>query len=189
TIKEIKQQAYILDYYRSKFQLDIFKSTKSYIYNSKQLDYLTKRSSLFLLKHFQKVYLNLNNSKKIQNQSKYYIAGLNEDVEAKCLPTGYLTSKKLTKNTYDKCNKLFSKLNGKVYIYGHAYHIDCYEKMHSTCNYCLQYYKKGIFSKINSFIKRLEKNDNDKLTKDDLDKDLEPELDNNYINNDDSDND
>ncbi|CAG8788484.1 11667_t:CDS:2, partial [Racocetra fulgida] len=120
---------------------------------------------------------------------KYYIAGLNENVELKCLPTGYLTSCKPTKDTCDKCKKSFNKLNRKVYICGHAYYTNCYNNLHLTCNYCLQYYKKGIFSNIKLFLKRLEKTGNDKLTKDDLEEEnLEEEIDDNYNYNSDSDN-
>ena len=56
--------------------------------------------------------------------------------------------------------------NGKVWICGHGYHLNCYNFLNNGCNHCEQYYKKGIYKNIDSFLKRLEKG-KDELTEED----------------------
>jgi hypothetical protein len=56
---------------------------------------------------------------------------------------------------------LSKKLNdGEVLICGHGYHFECYQSMEYSCHHCVEYYKRGIYSNVNSFLDRLEKGPN-----------------------------
>ncbi|RIB21323.1 hypothetical protein C2G38_2176936 [Gigaspora rosea] len=66
-----------------------------------------------------------------------------------------------------EASKICCDDNSMVYVCGHDYHDACYNK---KCKYCEEYYKRGIFKNVNSFLKRIEKGEN-KLTKEDLDDD------------------
>ncbi|PKC08025.1 hypothetical protein RhiirA5_410749, partial [Rhizophagus irregularis] len=61
--------------------------------------------------------------------------------------------------------------NGVVLACGHGYHPVCYGR---RCVYCENFYKKGIFENVNSFLKRVEKG-TDTLTQDDLDDEINEE--------------
>lgn len=43
---------------------------------------------------------------------------------------------------------------------GHGYHYECYQILEYGCRYCEEYYKRGIYSNVNSFLERLEKGPN-----------------------------
>ena len=104
----------------------------------------------------------MKKSKKI-NKNEYYLATLNQKVKLKCLPAGYHTSKPPSYNICDYCNQKFKCLDkeeGKMLICGHAFHYKCYAKRNNKCNYCLEFYKKGVVFNVNSYIKRLERDDN-----------------------------
>ena len=45
-------------------------------------------------------------------------------------------------------------------ICDHAFHYKCFAERNNRCNYCLEFYKKGVVSNVKSYIKRLEKDDN-----------------------------
>ena len=45
-------------------------------------------------------------------------------------------------------------------ICGHAFHHKCLAEKNNRCNYCLEFYKRGVVSNVNYYKKRLEKNDN-----------------------------
>ncbi|KAF0520753.1 hypothetical protein F8M41_016138 [Gigaspora margarita] len=124
-----------------------------------QLDYLIKKSSLFLLEHFQKIFQNIGKSKiipiipnKDREKNKFFMATLDEILELKCLLTGYHTAHLPSFNTCDICN--------------------------ISIKFSTEYYKKGIYKQIRLFKKGLEKIEDDKDILDDDD-----------INDDDDDND
>ncbi|RIB24963.1 hypothetical protein C2G38_2241710 [Gigaspora rosea] len=97
----------------------------------------------------------------------YQLATLNEEVDLRYLPTAYSTSHPPHPELCDCCGLPLSDDNSMVYVCGHGYHVACYNK---KCKYCEEYYKRGIFENVNSFLKRIEKREN-KLTKKDLDDD------------------
>jgi hypothetical protein len=53
----------------------------------------------------------------------------------------------------DNCRLLLNN-NGVVLVCGYSYHLIYYGR---KCVYCENFYKKGIFKNINSFLKRVEK--------------------------------
>ena len=55
-------------------------------------------------------------------------------------------------------------------ICGHAYHHRCFGEKNNRCDYCLEYYKKGVVSNVKSYINRLEKDNvvNDNLLLDEI---------------------
>ncbi|RIB30813.1 hypothetical protein C2G38_2151566 [Gigaspora rosea] len=214
TADNIIKQAYIIMDHDPVFK-DTYAKTRRYPYNATTLDFLYKKTTLFLLQYFQDVFHNcgksipiLNkktteNAKKINLQKKappknstnktstkktstkktptkasakaskkkspeiYQLATLNEEVDLRYLPTAYSTSHPLHHELCDCCGLPLSNDNSMVYICSHGYHVACYNK---KCKYCKEYYKRGIFENVNSFLKRIEKGEN-KLTKEDLDDD------------------
>src|SRR5688572_19607388 len=65
-------------------------------------------------------------------------------------------------NSCDCCNRRFEindEHEGIMLICGHAYHHRCFGEKKNRCNYCLEFYKKGIVSNVKSYINRLEKDD------------------------------
>src|SRR6185437_8791386 len=108
-------------------------------------------------------------TKKITQKRKpeiYYFATLKEKVDTRHLPMAYSTSRPPSPELCDSC-KLPLKHNDVVLICGHSYHTYCYSE---RCVYCEEFYKKGIFENVNSFLKRIEKRA-DTLTSEDLDDD------------------
>ena len=59
-----------------------------------------------------------------------------------------------------------------ILICGHGYHTSCYNFLEKVCKWCKEYYEKGIDENVESFLKRLNKNDN-RLTTKDVDENLE----------------
>ncbi|RIB13822.1 hypothetical protein C2G38_2196814 [Gigaspora rosea] len=108
-------------------------------------------------------------TKKITQKRKpeiYYLTTLKEKVDTRHLPMAYSTSRPPSPELCDSC-KLPLNHNDIVLICGHGYHTYCYSGM---CVYCEEFYKKGIFENVNSFLKRIEKGA-DTLTSEDLDDD------------------
>ncbi|RHZ45924.1 hypothetical protein Glove_642g37 [Diversispora epigaea] len=89
-----------------------------------------------------------------------------EEVDLRRLPTGYSTSYPPKQGLCDRCKLPFiNEDSGVTFICGHGYHTGCYNR---KCTYCEEYYKRGIFENVNSFLKRIEKGANT-LTQEDLD--------------------
>ncbi|KAF0476775.1 hypothetical protein F8M41_024321 [Gigaspora margarita] len=161
TSDNIIEQSYLLDMHNNQL-FNAFRTEKTYPYKPNQLDYLTKKSSLFLLEHFQKIFQNFGKSRIITSKNKKddikcYIATLNETLEIKCLPTGYHTAHLPSLDTCDYCKISIKSSTSKVYICGHSYHDNCYNLMESGCKHCLEYYKKGIFQQVKAFKNGLKK--------------------------------
>ena len=49
---------------------------------------------------------------------------------------------------------------GVMLICGHVFHHKCFAEKDNRCNYCSEFYRKGVIFNVNSYKKRLEKNDN-----------------------------
>jgi len=150
---------------------DNYHKTRRYPYTLPALDLLDKKTSLFLLEYFQDLFYNHGKSgpklkKKRQKLKVYHLATLGEDVDLRRLPTAYSSSYLPQPNMCDRCKHPFSEEDGMVLICGHGYHLTCYNR---KCNYCEEFYKKGIFKNVNKFLERLE--GEDKLTPEDFDDD------------------
>ena len=48
-----------------------------------------------------------------------------------------------------------------------GYHHECYQSLENWCKYCEEYYKKGAFKSVNSFLERLNQG-GDILTSEDI---------------------
>ena len=59
---------------------------------------------------------------------------------------------------------VFTNEVGVTFICGHGYHPNCYNR---KCIYCEEFYKRGVFENVDSFLKRIEKGA-DTLTQEDL---------------------
>ena len=118
------------------------------------MDLLTEKTALFLLNHFHELFKNRGKS-KLHKKNQYKLATLGEIVDLKCLPTGYSTNMPPLANTCDHCRKELD--DGEVLVCGHGYHLECYQIMNYGCRHCEEYYKRGIYSNVDSFLKRLEK--------------------------------
>jgi hypothetical protein len=150
---------------------DTFQKTKAYPYKPSSLNVLAEKTSLFLLDYFQEIFKNRGKSKlhKSKKKTQCQLATLGETVDLKCLPTGYSTNVSPLPDSCDHCRKKLD--DGEVLICGHGYHFECYQMMEYGCRHCEEYYKRGIYSNVNSFLDRLEKGPNI-LTSDEQDETL-----------------
>ncbi|RHZ51183.1 hypothetical protein Glove_482g48 [Diversispora epigaea] len=131
-----------------------FQRSKEYPYKPSSLKLLSEKTSLFLLNYFQEIYKNQEKGTlhKKRKKVEYKLVTLGKTVDSRCLPTGY--------NTCDHCNKKLN--NGEVLMVGHGYHYECYQILEYgyRYHYCEEYYKRGIYSNVKSFLERLEKGSN-----------------------------
>ena len=88
-------------------------------------------------------------------------------MDLRCLPTAYSTAYPPQPGLCDSCKLPLIEDNGTVFICGHAYHLVCYN---GRCIHCEEFYKKGIYKNVDSFLKRIEKGA-DNFTLEDLDDD------------------
>ena len=135
-----------------------------YPYNAKTLEFLFNKASLFLLQYFQNIFYNCGQSepKKISKNTKvqpkiYRLATLEKEVDLQCLPTAYSIAYPPQPGLCDSCKHPFIEDNGTVFICGHAYPSICYN---GKCSHCEEFYKKGIFKNVDSFLKWIEKEAN-----------------------------
>ncbi|CAB4462985.1 unnamed protein product [Rhizophagus irregularis] len=157
---------------------DTFRKTRNYSYNLSTLKFLSDKTSLFLLNYFRNIFHNQNNSTPLYNNTRkkekklrgYKLATLGKEVDLRHLPTAYSTSYLPKSGLCDNCGLPLNN-NGVVLACGHGYHPVCYGR---RCVYCENFYKKGIFENVNSFLKRVEKG-TDTLTQDDLDDEINEE--------------
>jgi hypothetical protein len=166
----IINDAYLLDLH-DQTTINTFKNYRKYPYKEPVLEELTNRTSIFLLDHFHLIYLNLEKNKnRIRKNNKfntYKLEALNTTVDLRSLPTGYHTSSPPMPSSCDKCKKDLGCLNVSVLICGHGYHHECYQSLENRCKHCEEYYKKGVFENVNSFLKRLNQG-GDILTSEDI---------------------
>ncbi len=174
---------FFLDANKTQMLKDIFSKTKKYPYTPSTLNYLTKKTAVFLLHHFQKVFITQGQSHLVEQKRYplYKLVALNAIVDVKCLPTGFNTEHPPSPNNCDLCNQPLIANNfiydGEVLICGHGYHWRWFTKLKYRCIYCKKYYKKGIISNVKSFLQWLEKG-SVKLTEEDgLEEELEEKQD------------
>jgi hypothetical protein len=172
--ESIIQQAFIIDSQKHESFAKAFSTARRYPYTPAILNYLNKKTSCFLIDHFFSIYTNLNTCEPIFKKNKlaqYKLPTLEETVDIKLLPSGYHTVHPPKLDQCDHCDKKFDQNipedDGVVLICGHSYHYNCFETLEKSCGHCTEFYKKGIFDNVKSFIKRLEA-DLDKLTTDEL---------------------
>ncbi|RIA99879.1 hypothetical protein C2G38_2256995 [Gigaspora rosea] len=203
TADSIIKQAYVTMNNDSAFK-NAYCKARRYPYNARTLEFLSNKTSLFLIQYFQKIFHNLGRSGPVddnktddernnegtnerveENNSKTNKGENRKQVDLRCLPTAYSTSYPPQPGLCDSCKLPFVNDNGAVFICGHAYHLGCYN---GKCIYCEEFYKKGVFKNIDSFLKRIEKG-NDTFTLEDLvdsdddaadDNDVEEETDNGF---------
>ena len=162
----IVNEAYVLDLH-DQTKINSFKNYHKYPYTEPVLNELTNRISIFLLDHFRLIYLNLEKNKDRQpkkNFKTYKLEALNETVDIRSFPTGHPFHQCLV---CDKCKQELGNLNVSVLICGHGYHYECYQSWRDVCKYCEEYYKKGIFKNVDSFLERLNEGE-DILTSEDV---------------------
>ncbi|GBC39789.2 hypothetical protein GLOIN_2v1868106 [Rhizophagus irregularis DAOM 181602=DAOM 197198] len=177
TAETIIKQAYVIADHDPIFK-DTFRKTRNYSYNLSTLKFLSDKTSLFLLNYFRNIFHNQNNSTPLYNNTRkkekklrgYKLATLGKEVDLRHLPTAYSTSYLPKSGLCDNCGLPLNN-NGVVLACGHGYHPVCYGR---RCVYCENFYKKGIFENVNSFLKRVEKG-TDTLTQDDLDDEINEE--------------
>lgn len=166
----IINDAYLLDLH-DQTTINTFKNYRKYPYKEPVLEELTNRTSIFLLDHFHLIYLNLEKNKnRIRKNNKfntYKLEALNTTVDLRSLPTGYHTSSPPMPSSCDKCKQDLGCLNVSVLICGHGYHHECYQSLENRCKHCEEYYKKGVFQNVNSFLERLNQG-GDILTSEDI---------------------
>ena len=110
-----------------------------------------------MLGYFRELFANRGKS-KLSKKKRYELATLGETVDSRCLPAGYSAGVIPLPNACDHCHKKLD--DGEVLVCGHGYHFECYQTMEYGCRHCEEYYKRGIYSNVNSFLKRLEKGPN-----------------------------
>ena len=90
--------------------METFSKNKKYPYTPETLDYLTKKTSCFLIDHFFNIYKNLNTSEpqyKRMKLEKYKLTTLDKIVDLKSLPAGHHTAHPPKNNSCDLCDKTF----------------------------------------------------------------------------------
>ena len=158
-----------LDAHKHSAFKETFCNTKRYQYSPSDIGFLTNKTCLFLLEQFHKVYeaykakcnVNSNPPAKTRQPRKRKVKFQYESLtmgtlDLTQLPTGYSTAVVPSPNDCDHCNKPFDINNcGTALICGHAYHWTCYFATDFRCMYCMEYYQKGIKENVDSFLKRL----------------------------------
>jgi hypothetical protein len=162
--ESIIQETFNIDSCKKSPFVEAFSRNKTYPYTPTHLDYLTKKTSCFLIEYFFDIYRNLNTSRphyKGKKLTNCTLSTLNIEVDLKSLPTGYHTEHPPKKDLCDHCNKIFgpnfSHTDGYVLICGHSYHYECYEDLEKNCMHCTEFYKKGVFKNVTAYISQLEK--------------------------------
>ncbi|CAG8800622.1 19832_t:CDS:1, partial [Gigaspora rosea] len=113
--------------------------------------------------NFHSIYTNIGKTQFSKSKKKFTLSALQLTVDIRSFPARYYSSFPPTSNQCDACKEVLVETtegNEIILICGHGYHLDCYKKKHNRCEYCVQYYKKGIFDNVKSFVERLKSSDN-----------------------------
>ena len=198
SIQQIIQRAKIIDAERTSnlsFK-EAFVNSRNPTTSHAKLDYLEKKTSLFLLSLFDDIYHNMGNTQQI-NRNKYpnfSLPTFDINVDVKILPLAWNTQTKPSDNKFcdaKKCSLLFNSNNSNlanniVLACGHAYHKQCLDLLKGNyCEYCFNYLSLNIENNITSLKKRLftplkdnekplvEDEDNNNLSEDNNDENIE----------------
>jgi hypothetical protein len=165
SVQQIIQKAKIIDAERTNnFSFkEAFVNSRNPIISHTKLDYLEKKTSLFLLSLFDNIYCNIGNTQQI-NRNKYpnfSLPTFNINVDVKVLPLAWNTGTNPSDNKFcdaNKCllsNNLGSSSNDIVLTCGHAYHKQCLNLLNDNCEHCFSYLSLNIKKNINSLKRRL----------------------------------
>ncbi|RGB27656.1 hypothetical protein C1646_768817 [Rhizophagus diaphanus] len=138
SIQQIIQKAKIIDVERTNnFSFkEAFVNSRNPIISYVKLDYLEKKTSLFLLDLFNNIFHNIGNTQQINGKKfpNFSLPTFNINVDVKVLPLAWNTETKPSDDKFcdaKKCllsnnnnNPLFN--NSIVLTCGHAYHKQCY---------------------------------------------------------------
>jgi hypothetical protein len=157
----LRRDAIFIDYHRNDNEFaQSFSPKKSYPYTKKNLDLMRKRSAIFLLQFFEKVWVNQGKAeRRIEGarikKTYYYFPSLTKKLPIGALPTSYSSFHPPSQNQFcDYCSNT-SNHYGYVLICGHAYHHECFIRMGSKCVYCFEYLSSSIDELTKSFNERL----------------------------------
>ncbi|RGB25884.1 hypothetical protein C1646_675236 [Rhizophagus diaphanus] len=158
SIQQIIQKAKVIDAERTnRFSFkEAFVNSKNPTISHIKLEYLEKKTSLFLLSLFDDIYNNIGNTQQV-NRNKYpnfSLPTFKINVDVKVLPLAWNTEIKSSNNKICDANKcLLSNnidlLSDKyvVLICGHAYHKQCLDLLKDNCEHCLNYLSLNIKKK------------------------------------------
>ncbi|PKC54068.1 hypothetical protein RhiirA1_478031 [Rhizophagus irregularis] len=143
---------------------DAFVNSRNSTISHIKLDYLEKKTSLFLLSLFDDIYNNIGNTQQV-NRNKYpnfSLPTFKINVDVKVLLLAWNTEIKPSNNKIYDANKCLLSNNigllsdnDIVLNCGHAYHKQCLDLLKGNCEYCLNYLSLNIKKNINSLKKRL----------------------------------
>ncbi|RHZ84376.1 hypothetical protein Glove_82g91 [Diversispora epigaea] len=142
-----------------------FAPKRSYPYTKKNLDLMTKRTAIFLLQFFEKLWINHGKAEKKMEGARikkpyYYFPPLSKRFPFGAIPLGYHSSHLPNQNKfcdYENCDFIFNT-NGIVLICGHAYHEECFDRIGLKCQYCFDYLSASIDELTHSFNEWLKMN-------------------------------
>ena len=167
TAKSLKRDATFLDHCRheNKF-VGLFEPKQSYPYSKKDLDYLVKRTAIFLLDFFDNLWKNPGQLKikkegqKIQ-KTYFYFPGIETRFSFGALPLGNHSD--TPPNSHKLCDRVecqdVSWVDGQVLICGHGYHETCFHILGLRCPHCFFYLSKSIEELSKSYNQRLHTNE------------------------------
>jgi hypothetical protein len=152
TAQQIINQAKVIDQMRGMNDKNsftkMFSNHHNIIYTEKQLEFLEKKTAIFLLDLFQNVWKNrgCTTKKKVKKYWQFNLPTLGKTVDEKVLSTGWSSSCHPRSDRlcdWDKCT-LSSKVPGGVLSCGHGYHVKCFNQVNQKCPYCYEYLCDGI---------------------------------------------
>jgi hypothetical protein len=151
TAKQIIQEARIIDQMRdtNRFR-ETFSQGHNIRYSAKQLEYLEKRTAIFLLNLFAGVCQNLGQAAIVPtSRSKfihYKLPTLDAVVDSKILPMAWSTSRPPETGKYCDFEGCAEPSHiGVTLVCGHAYHFECFlTGLGSQCQFCTNYLIDGI---------------------------------------------
>ncbi|RHZ87974.1 hypothetical protein Glove_27g73 [Diversispora epigaea] len=120
TAENIIKQAYVITNHNPMFK-DTYCKTRHYPYNIPMLNFLSNKTSIFLLQYFRDLYYNIGKSKpKLNKRTKYpktyILTTLGEEVDLRRLPTGYSTSFLPQNGLCDCCKLPINETNGTTFL-------------------------------------------------------------------------
>jgi len=175
--EQIITQAKIIDQKCGNNQFkEIFSDPHNIIYTEKELEFMKKRTAIFLLELFMKIFNNHDKVIKIdasgksgknKNKIQYKLPTLDTIVDAKLLPLAWSTS--FHPRTERYCDREDCELSHNVgcnLACGHSYHYKCFLlNLSSQCQHCNEYLTKSIIDNGKAFQNSLNSSDEDFLFK------------------------
>ncbi|RHZ81370.1 hypothetical protein Glove_121g14 [Diversispora epigaea] len=137
----LRRDAMFIDYHRNDNQFaQSFTPKRSYPYTKKNLDLMAKRTAIFLLQFFEKLWINCGKAERKMEGARikkpyYYFPPLSKRFSFGAIPLGYHSSHLPNQNQfcdYENCDFIFNT-NGIVLICGHAYHEECFDRIGLKC--------------------------------------------------------